>query len=170
MSIHSLESHGLLLAHQELHEGIILPHVTGHTAIAKNNDSFVDDTDQSASILADTFYHSERATIKHLEIGAQFWADLIKASGGAIAYHKSLWQILTFNDFVFPPTIKDLSTSTITLHDNMGAHTEIRQISSSQPNKGLGVRQTATADQTPEYDFQLTQCRTIAAPKQHHQP
>ncbi|KAL7534080.1 hypothetical protein ACHAWF_011768 [Thalassiosira exigua] len=56
-SLWSVLSHTLLLAHQELHEGLLLPHVADVLRlIAKNNDSFVDDTDAMASKCSSSFY------------------------------------------------------------------------------------------------------------------
>ena len=161
-SLWSILSHTLLRAHQVMHEGIKLHHVNQETCISKNNDSFVDDTDAMASVLRSTYYQSEKATVAHLEQGAQLWATLINASGGAIAYHKSSWQILTWKDYVFPPQLKESSEITVTLRDPRGSSTEITQLKSSQPNKGLGCRLAPTACQEAEFDYRKAQCRQIA--------
>ena len=81
----------------------------------------------------------------------------------------SAWQMMS-SDVRRTPIVSEvltvrattLSLTTLSLHHPMGALMEIRQISSAQPMKGLGVIQTTTADQTPEYEFRLTHCRTIA--------
>ncbi|KAL7526403.1 hypothetical protein ACHAWF_008463 [Thalassiosira exigua] len=94
-SLWSILSHTILRAHQELHEGLVLPHVADvMRLIVKNNDSFVDDTDAMASKCSSSFYLSEKLTVQHLEKGAQLWADLIRASGRSIAQHKCVWQML----------------------------------------------------------------------------
>ncbi|KAL7545993.1 hypothetical protein ACHAWF_015021 [Thalassiosira exigua] len=91
----SVLSQTLLKDHQELHEGRVLPHVKNALLLlAKNNDSFVDDTNAMALKLGATYYLSKKLNVKHLEKGVQVWADLIRASGGSIALHKFLWQIL----------------------------------------------------------------------------
>jgi len=104
--IWSLLSHTLLRAHSEMHEGISLNSADGKRKIEKNNDAFVDDCDGVASKRRCTARKSEDATRCHLQDGAQLWADLINATGGAIAFHKSGWQMLAFNDSSFPPTVK----------------------------------------------------------------
>ncbi|KAL7548720.1 hypothetical protein ACHAWF_017511 [Thalassiosira exigua] len=88
-SLWSILSHTILRAHQELHEGLVLPHVANvMRLIAKNNHSFVDDTDAMVPKCSSSFYLSEKLTVQHLEKDAQLWADLIRASGGSIAQHK----------------------------------------------------------------------------------
>ena len=55
----SIKSHTILWTHQELHEGIDLPHVNGMRLIQKNNDVFVDDADAKTVIEGENFYLSE---------------------------------------------------------------------------------------------------------------
>ncbi|KAL7537591.1 hypothetical protein ACHAWF_005825 [Thalassiosira exigua] len=72
----SVLSQTLLKANQELHEGLVLPHVENALLLlAKNNDGFVDETDGMASKLGATFYLNEKLTVKHLKKGAHVWAN-----------------------------------------------------------------------------------------------
>ncbi|KAL7529017.1 hypothetical protein ACHAXR_002748, partial [Thalassiosira sp. AJA248-18] len=95
-SLWSLLSQTILRTHQCLHEPLTLPHVTGSPKITKNNDAFVDDCDGMASRQTNDFRTSERATRLHLQTGAQLWAELIRLTGGNIAFHKCAWQMLAF--------------------------------------------------------------------------
>lgn len=92
-----------------------------HNQHHKNNNGFVDDTVAMASVLHITYTASKTATCNHLEKSAQIWTNLINARGGAITYHKNLWQILTWHDGTFPPKLKTNSQSIIMLY-NYVAH------------------------------------------------
>ena len=94
----SIKSHMILRAHQELHKVINLPHVNGTRRIKKNNIVFVDDANSKAAKEGDTFHLSELKTVAHLEKGAQLWAKIISATGGAIAHHKSVSKIISWWD------------------------------------------------------------------------
>ena len=163
-SLWSVESQTILRAHQALHEGIYLPHVQPQRkAISKNNDSFVDDTDAMASVLGDTYYSSEKRTAQRIERGSQIWADLINATGGAIAHHKCACQMLAFQDHTFPPKLKERSTQKVVLDDGRGAKTEIKQKRVDEPNKGLGCLMAPSGQQESEFEFRLKQCRDAAS-------
>ena len=60
-----------------------------------------------------------------MEKGSQLWAELISATGGAIAHHKSVWQILSWWDHVYPPTLKEYSSHNIILDDGRGVKTKV---------------------------------------------
>lgn len=111
---------------------------------------------------APTFAASERITAAHLMAGAQIWAYLISTGGGAVAHHKSMWQMLAWLDGTFPPQLKDLSTHTVTLDNGFGVKTEVTQKKSLQTNKGLGCRQAPTNQQTEEHKHRQDQCQEIA--------
>jgi len=84
----NVESQTLLKAHKSMHTGIILPSADGTRCINKNNDAFVDDTDGVANKKRPTHKTSAVATVKHLQRGAQLWFDLMRGSGGLVAFHK----------------------------------------------------------------------------------
>ena len=88
---HGALSHIMIRAHQELHTGITLKHINHKHTICKNNDSFVDNDDAEA-VEPGTKTHN---TLQHLQRGAQYWDELIEASGGSIAFHKGHIQILS---------------------------------------------------------------------------
>ncbi|KAL7545378.1 hypothetical protein ACHAWF_008725 [Thalassiosira exigua] len=141
-------SHTLLCAHQELHEGLLLPHVADVLWLtAKNNDSFVDDTYAMASKCSSSFYLSEILTVERLEKGAQLWADLIRASGGSIALHKCYAGA----------SIPFL----VVLDDGRGAKTTIIKNILGTPNKGLGCLHAPSRNQDPEFKFREKQCLEI---------
>lgn len=158
-SIWSLLSQLILDTHQHMHPGIKLFSVDKSRCIEKNNDAFVDDCDGVASIQKPTFAASERATRKHLQAGAQLWAELIRATGGAIAFHKSFWQMLAFDGTQFPPAIKNQPHGSIVLKDAYGYESKIEKMKSNEPNKGLGCRQAVDGNMTQEHAFRLGQSK-----------
>ena len=66
------------------------PHQRHELNTEENNDVFIDDADAKAAIRGNNFYLSERKTVANLENGAQLWAELLSATGGVIAHHKSV--------------------------------------------------------------------------------
>ncbi|KAL7536182.1 hypothetical protein ACHAXR_006960 [Thalassiosira sp. AJA248-18] len=163
-SLWSLLSQTILRGHQNLHKPLsTLPHVTGSPKITKNNDAFVDDCDGMASRTRNNFRTSERETRLHLQTGAQLWAELIRLTGGNIAFHKCAWQMLAFEAWTFPPTIKERPTGQVRLHDATGHYSKIRKMASNTPNKGLGCRQSVDGSMDKEYKHREEQCRTLAS-------
>ncbi|KAL7548603.1 hypothetical protein ACHAWF_011877 [Thalassiosira exigua] len=94
---------------------------------------------------------SHTLLLQHLEKGAQYWADLIQASGGSIALHKCIWQILCLSSHTFPPKLEDLSSHEIWLSDGRGATMKITQNNRSTPNKDLGCRLAPDGNNAPTH-------------------
>jgi hypothetical protein len=84
-SVWNLESQTLLRAHREHVQGVLLPHVADpDSAIDKNNDAFVDDTNNVNAITGSDFRECERLVIDKTEDSAQTWSELIESSGGLL--------------------------------------------------------------------------------------
>ena len=98
-----------------------------------------------------------------MEKGAQLWAELINTTGGAIVHHKSIWQMLSWWDHVYPPSLKEYSSHDIILDDGCGVKTKVLKSGSSEPNKGLGCLQAPNAQQSSEFTHRLMQCRAISS-------
>ena len=116
---------------------------------------FVDDADTKAAIQGENFLLSKRKTVAHLEKGAQFWAELISATGGTSAHHKSVWKILWWWDHVYPPTLKKYLSHNIILNDGCGVKTTVLKHGSSELNKGLGYLQAPNTQQSSEFTHRL---------------
>ena len=71
----------------------------------------------------------------YLEKGAQLLAQLISPTGGAVAYHKSVWQTLSWWDHVYPATLKEYSS-----------HDIILDFSTSYRSEPKGIKQTLEAN------------------------
>ena len=141
--IWSVESHTMLRAHRKLHKGLYLPSVDGTRAINKNSDAFVDDCNGMTNRAGDSFAAAEEATRSALQTGAQLWSDIIEGPGQAIACHKSIWQMQAFDDTTFPPTVKQVPSGQVFLHNSKGCPAEIKKLNADEPNKDLGVHLAA---------------------------
>ena len=71
----------------------------------EKNDAFVDDTDGYAET-KNWGRESEKEAVESQQWKAQSWARLIAVLGGAIAFHKCIWQVIGWNYDKFPPTLK----------------------------------------------------------------
>jgi len=161
--IWSVMSHTLLRAHSAIHNGIELKSINSKQSIVKNTDAFIDDCNGVASKQQCTARESKDATRTHLQNGAQLWADLINVTGGAIAFHKSGWQMLAIDDTSFPPTVNRDPGGNIWLKDAFGCKAKITKMSSYTPNKGLQCRQSVDGNMNKEYKFRIGQCRQLSS-------
>jgi hypothetical protein len=165
-TLFALESLTILNTHKEMATGIELQHVSDPTIkITKNNDAFVDDTDGSKSIKGRNFRECEKIVMKGTEENGQLWTDLVDATGGAIAHHKTILQAACYDDS-HPPNLKPTPDTQISLRDRYGVPTKIQNVAVSCPIKGLGCHIAVDASMhgssKHEYEVRLEQCRSIA--------
>ena len=90
------------------------------------------------------------------------WVAPISATGGAVAHHKSFWQILAWTDIGFPPQLKDSSELEVVLDDGRGASAKVKKLRSTDPNKGLGVLQAPSGQQDAKFEHRMRQTRAIS--------
>ena len=93
MSLWCLMSHTILTAHSALHTPIEMTGATNDYKIEKNNDAFVDDMDGWAEA-PNKGSSMEEIVLKSLQWKAQYFANLIAILGGAIKFHKLIWQVI----------------------------------------------------------------------------
>ena len=160
-SIWSLESQILIQAHHDMCHGIELISANKHKRSKRNNDVFVDDTDNWAECTS-MRPDSATITVTTLTAAAQAWADILAVTGGAIAFDKCKWTGLTWDFTTSPPSLLDEPPGEISLLDHMGAATIITKTSASTPNKGLGHRMAPDGNQNDEFKFRLEQCHELA--------
>lgn len=147
-SLWSIMSQSILQAHQQLHDGICLPHINDDRMIKKNNDAYVDNDDGLTSHWDFDLPSSIAKTIADAQMGAQIWTDLLEGTGQSIAFHKSMWQLLGFDPATFPPRIVDQAPHSITLKDRMGAPSTISQFRSDQPHWDASLLQMANRNRS----------------------
>ena len=119
-SLWCLMSHTILTAHSALHTPIEMMGATKGCKVEKNNDEFVDNTDVYAEAKK-WDGESEKEAVSSLQQKAQSWARLIAVLGGAIAFHKCIWQVIGWNYTYFPQTMKTKSEYNIKLTNRTGA-------------------------------------------------
>jgi len=109
-----------------------------------------------------TFLESTHNTLRHLQHGTQYWADLIEASGGSIVFHRSHFQILSWGDDEWPLSLKQNAKFSISLYNSFGARTKITQLDSDHPNPGLGCLIAPSGQQDSEFTKKRSQLLPIA--------
>ena len=149
-------------AHQKAHEGIPIPYIAKTGYIRKNNDSYVDDTDDQAAVEGENYHTSKIQNVAHLDQGEKLWAALINATRGAVAHHKSFWKMLAWTDVGFLPQLKGTSSLDVVLDNGCRAAAKVVKLKSTDPNKGLGVLQSLSGQQDAEFAHRLKQTRDIA--------
>ena len=160
-SLWSLETQVLLQAHRYMCDGIEMTSADGNKTSQRNNDMYVDDTDNWAG----TTVHSQTAarhTIQQLQRAAQAWAEILAATGGAVAFPKCKWSALTWNYTSSPPDLLLTPPSQIKLTDAKGATTIIEKTTASTPNIGLGHRMAPNGCQISEFNHRLGQCKDLS--------
>ena len=156
----AITSHSVLTAYSTLHPPMILPDVANNQTNEKRNVSFVDDTD---SLYGSQFSDPDtiNEVVTQLAAGAQRWTNTLEVVGQSMAFHKSAWQILGYENNNGRMHILDKVPHHIELHDSGGATTRIRQIKSSEPNKGLGYYLTPDGNQNKEFEMRMAKTREV---------
>ena len=108
-------------------------------------------------------------TAQILEQNAQQWVNLVETSGGIMAFHKCLWQIVSYyacNGWMLMRSHTQINYEMI-LRNGEGQTSKIKLKSANEPNKGLGYLIAPTGDQTPEYKHRLKQMKEKATKLKH---
>ena len=78
--------------------GVQLQNADGSRITQKNNDMYVDDTDNWAGTTTCT-QMTAQYTVSQSQTAAQAWSDILATLGGAVAFPKCKWSALTW---IFP--------------------------------------------------------------------
>jgi hypothetical protein len=93
----SILSNVAIQAHKSYTPGLTLESPTLHQEITHHNIAYVDNTDGHVS--AD--YHSEdpiQEVAEKMNISAQGWNNINNLTGGSLAYHKTKWQMIAWEE------------------------------------------------------------------------
>jgi hypothetical protein len=91
MAIWTLISSEILLMHGKMCHGLEMTDVTGTEVSSRVDDAYVDDTDTYA--MAPNTNNIEEA-VENITTNSQIWTMRVAATGGLLAFHKCMWQIL----------------------------------------------------------------------------
>ncbi len=93
----SMLSNVAIQAHKSFTPGLTLENPTLQCEILHHNIAYVDDTDGHVS--AD--YHSKNPTqeaVEKMNTSAQGWNNMNNLTGGSLAYHKTKWQMIAWEE------------------------------------------------------------------------
>jgi hypothetical protein len=135
--------------------------VTGTEISSRVDDAYVDGTDTYA--MAPNTNEVEEA-VQNITTNAQVWTMLVAATGGLLAFHKCMWQILFWISVAGEYLMaSDWNINgSLWLQDSRGKQHKIRRKPATEPNPGLGFLLCPTADQKFEYEKRLGQAQDIA--------
>jgi hypothetical protein len=93
MALWTLISSEILKVHSTMCHGVEMIDVTGTISSRRVDDAYVDDTDTYAT--APETNSTDKA-IENLTNHTQIWTMLVAVTGGLLAFHKCMWQILAW--------------------------------------------------------------------------
>ncbi|KAL3802447.1 hypothetical protein ACHAWO_004749 [Cyclotella atomus] len=161
MAIWTLISSEILLMHGKICRGLEMTDITGTEVSSRVDDAYVDDTDTYA--MAPNTNEVEEA-VANITNNSQIWTMLVAATGGLLAFHKCMWQILFWISVAgeyLMASDRNIS-GTLWLSDSRGKHHKIKRKPATEPNPGLGFLLCPTAEQKFEYEKRLGQAQDIA--------
>ena len=179
-SIWTLISYGILHVH-EMHtpaRTCLINIATGQRS-ARPADAYVDDTDIYAdgecpttaltneddevdALIGDSGDDFARMATS-LNKSAQVWNNSVSLTGGALAFHKCSYKLLSFEPRSGRMEIRrpaEMSYDFV-LTDHHGQASQIQQTSALHPTRGLGFLFTLDGNQLPEYEYRLEQVSKI---------
>ncbi len=143
----SMLSNVAIQAHKSFTPGLTLESPTLQRQIQNHNIAYVDDANGHVS----ANYHSENPTAEATERmtqSAQGWNDVINLTGGSLAYHKTKWQMIAWEDSGPHKHIQRETTQNLCINDWTGTPTTIKYGPPDEPNIGLGFHLCPNIDQT----------------------
>jgi hypothetical protein len=161
MAIWTLISSEILLMHGNMCQGLVMTDVTGTEISSRVDDAYVDDTDTYA--MAPNTNEVDEA-VDNITHNSQVWTMLVAATGGLLAFHKCMWQILFWISVAGEYLMQSDRNikGALWLEDSRGKRHKIKRKPATEPNPGLGFLLCPTADQKFEYEKRLGQARDIA--------
>jgi hypothetical protein len=138
-------------AHKSFTPGLTLESPTLQRQIHHHNIAYVDDADGHVS--AD--YHSDNPTSEataKMNQSAQGWNDIINLTGGSLAYHKTKWQMIAWENSGHLKHLQQETKQTLLINDWTGTPTTITHGPTDEPNIGLGFHLCPNGAQTHQYE------------------
>ena len=127
----------VIQAHTSYTPGLTLKSSTLQQQITHHNIAYVDDAD--GHILAD--YLSDHPTLEattKMTKSAQGWNEVNNLTGGSLAYHKTKWQKIAWEEHGSLKHLQQKTTQQLPINDWTGAPTVIKYGPTNKPNVGLG--------------------------------
>jgi hypothetical protein len=151
----------LLKAHAMRCKGLTLHSPDLSRSIKHHNICFVDDNNGLTS--ADHNSELPAADAKEqMNHSAQRWNNLVNLANQTIAFHKTSWQLLAWQEKKKGElSISDVDYGPLTLKDHKGGRVKIEYLPPNRPNVGLGYRACPNGDQTFNYNHIMSNTTMI---------
>ena len=135
--LYSMLSSVAIKAHKSFTPGLTLESPTMTRAIKHHSIAYVDDADGHVS--ADiTSQDPTSEAVTQMHKSAQGWNDVNNLTGGSLAYHKTKWQMISWEIINGTKKLREITPHHLTINDWTGAPTNIAYGKTSEPNIGLG--------------------------------
>ncbi len=138
-------------AHKSFTPGLTLESPTMTRAIRHHNIAYVDDADGHVSADITSQDPTSEAVIR-MHTSAQGWNDVNNLTGGSLAYHKTKWQMISWEITNGTKKLREITPHQLTINNWTGAPTNIAYGKTSEPNIGLGFHLCPNGDQTHQYN------------------
>ena len=161
----SMLSNVAIQAHKSYTPGLTLESPTLQRQIQHHNIAYVDDADGHVSADHNSHDPTTEATQK-MNLSAQGWNDVNNLTGGSLAYHKTKWQMIAWEETGSTKQLLRTTTQKLRIKDWTGAPTTITFGPSDEPNVGLGFHLCPNGNQ--HHQFEHTHdaihklCKTVA--------
>jgi hypothetical protein len=143
--LYALLSSTIMDAHATLYAGICLESPVPGLPIRKRNDGYFDDVNTLVASM-EVGVLAEEYTMYQLGKGAQTLTELNETSGGATAFHKCATQVLSWRSNGKKLAINYEFDGKLSLKDNMGAVSSIKNLRADEANTGLGYHMAVDAN------------------------
>jgi hypothetical protein len=154
------QSYSMLQAHKATTYGVSVLSPGMHRSIKHHSMAFADDTERQVS--SDTTERMPVArVVRRLQHSGQTWSNLANICGGAIALHKCLWQLLTWESLNGHLQPIQHHTERLLLSEGKGASTIIYYQPPGKPNVGLGFNSCPDGNQIPHFDATLAKIQSL---------
>jgi hypothetical protein len=162
----SMLSNVAIQAHKSYTPGLTLESPTIHQEITHHNIAYVDNANGHVS--AD--YHSEDPILEVVEkmnISAQGWNDVNNLTGGSLAYHKTKWQMIAWEEQGSIMQLRQTTTQKLRINDWTGAPNTIKYGPTDKPNIGQWYHLWPNGDQHHQHEHTYNSikqlCNNVAA-------
>jgi hypothetical protein len=158
--LYSMLSSVAIKAHKSFTPGLSLESPTMKRVIRHHNIVYVDNANGRVS--ADTTSQDPTSeAVTRMHTSAQGWNDVNNLTSGSLAYHKTKWQMVSWEIINGTKKLRETTPHQLTINDWTGAPTTMTYRKISEPNIGLGFHLCPNGDQTHQYNRRHNAIKTL---------
>ena len=149
-------------AHKSFTPGLSLESPTMKRAIRHHNIAYVDDANGHVSAEV-TSQDPTSEAVTQMHTSAQGWNDVNNLTGGSLAYHKTKWQMISWEIINGTKKLRETTSHQLTINDWTGSPTNISYGKTSEPNIGLGFHLCPNGKQKHQYNHTHNAIKTLCS-------